>query len=473
MGPTTHRRPWGHHARADRQRDWADTKSVPFWVSSPARWPSRWGPTSVAGGSSAPSVRAWRSIDSRRAWPPRARRPRSSSPPATSASPCPPPMWPPAPFSARGSAAAPRSVGGRRADGPRLARHLPGGRSGRCPHLVCRPRRRRASRRPSSCAPSSSAWRPGCGCARGDPRSTTPMSTPSGRRRHRPHPPTRFPSTERVGREQPRLCPQRCLAGPARRAPPRRRSARRLRARDPVSGIRGRWRRRGQPGPAAPLGRLLAVLCFALVLTGVAVGITYIVASGWQDDLLRAHLPRHRPQVLTSSARYGSALGAWPFGRPNTPPVAGAARGTCRSGHSGPEWTNPLPRTAGGPVSNEAPENLLHEDRSFPPDPAFSAAANGQPELYAAADADHEGFWADQARKYVSWATRSARSSTGRMPLRDVVRRRHAQCVIQLPGPARRGRARRQGGYPLRRRARRHPDGHLCRPAPRGAGRQR
>ena len=56
-------------------------------------------------------------------------------------------------------------------------------------------------------------------------------------------------------------------------------------------------------------------------------------------------------------------------------------------------------------MSNEALENLLHEDRSFPPDPAFSAAANGQPELYAAADADHEGFWADQARKYVSWAT--------------------------------------------------------------------
>jgi acetyl-CoA synthetase len=56
-------------------------------------------------------------------------------------------------------------------------------------------------------------------------------------------------------------------------------------------------------------------------------------------------------------------------------------------------------------VSNEALENLLHEDRSFPPDPAFSAAANGQAELYAAADADHEGFWADQARRYVSWAT--------------------------------------------------------------------
>ena len=56
-------------------------------------------------------------------------------------------------------------------------------------------------------------------------------------------------------------------------------------------------------------------------------------------------------------------------------------------------------------MSNEALENLLHEDRSFPPDPAFSAQANGQPELYAAADADHEGFWAEQARRYVSWAT--------------------------------------------------------------------
>ena len=55
-------------------------------------------------------------------------------------------------------------------------------------------------------------------------------------------------------------------------------------------------------------------------------------------------------------------------------------------------------------MSNETLSNLLHEDRSFPPDPAFTAQANGQAQLYAAAEADHEGFWADQARRYITWS---------------------------------------------------------------------
>jgi len=55
-------------------------------------------------------------------------------------------------------------------------------------------------------------------------------------------------------------------------------------------------------------------------------------------------------------------------------------------------------------VSNETLENLLQEDRSFPPDPAFAAQANGTADMYAAAEADHEGFWAEQARKYVTWS---------------------------------------------------------------------
>ncbi len=56
-------------------------------------------------------------------------------------------------------------------------------------------------------------------------------------------------------------------------------------------------------------------------------------------------------------------------------------------------------------MSDETLANLLHEDRHFPPDPAFTAQANGTADLYAAAAADHEGFWADQARKYISWST--------------------------------------------------------------------
>ncbi len=43
-------------------------------------------------------------------------------------------------------------------------------------------------------------------------------------------------------------------------------------------------------------------------------------------------------------------------------------------------------------------DTLLSESRRFPPSPAFAAQAAGTGELYAAADRDREGFWADQAR---------------------------------------------------------------------------
>ena len=45
-----------------------------------------------------------------------------------------------------------------------------------------------------------------------------------------------------------------------------------------------------------------------------------------------------------------------------------------------------------------------HTAQEFPPDPAFTEQAVGQAELFDQADADLEGFWADQARKYVSWS---------------------------------------------------------------------
>ena len=41
---------------------------------------------------------------------------------------------------------------------------------------------------------------------------------------------------------------------------------------------------------------------------------------------------------------------------------------------------------------------LLSEQRRFPPDPAFAAAANTSHVLYEAATRDREGFWAEQAR---------------------------------------------------------------------------
>jgi acetyl-CoA synthetase len=48
-------------------------------------------------------------------------------------------------------------------------------------------------------------------------------------------------------------------------------------------------------------------------------------------------------------------------------------------------------------------ENLLAEDRTFPPDPAFSAQANARRELYEEAEADPEAFWARLARERIDW----------------------------------------------------------------------
>ena len=51
-------------------------------------------------------------------------------------------------------------------------------------------------------------------------------------------------------------------------------------------------------------------------------------------------------------------------------------------------------------MSEAAIENLFQEVRSFPPPPPFVAQANyADPELYARADADWEGFWEGQARR--------------------------------------------------------------------------
>nr|WP_279671613.1 acetate--CoA ligase [Flexivirga meconopsidis] len=47
---------------------------------------------------------------------------------------------------------------------------------------------------------------------------------------------------------------------------------------------------------------------------------------------------------------------------------------------------------------------LSHEDREFPPDPAFTAQANGTKELFDQADADRDEFWAQQARDRITWS---------------------------------------------------------------------
>ena len=48
-------------------------------------------------------------------------------------------------------------------------------------------------------------------------------------------------------------------------------------------------------------------------------------------------------------------------------------------------------------------DNLLHEERRFPPSPAFAQNAVAQPDLYEEAKADRLAFWAEQARERLYW----------------------------------------------------------------------
>ncbi|MBK7721071.1 MAG: acetate--CoA ligase [Austwickia sp.] len=56
-------------------------------------------------------------------------------------------------------------------------------------------------------------------------------------------------------------------------------------------------------------------------------------------------------------------------------------------------------------MSDQTLSNLLHEDRRFPPSPDVTAYANGTQALFDQAAADFEGFWAEQARSYLTWST--------------------------------------------------------------------
>jgi acetyl-CoA synthetase len=55
-------------------------------------------------------------------------------------------------------------------------------------------------------------------------------------------------------------------------------------------------------------------------------------------------------------------------------------------------------------MSNEALENLMHEERRFPPSEKFVADAIASADLYDQARADRLAFWDDQAR-HLDWAT--------------------------------------------------------------------
>jgi acetyl-CoA synthetase len=51
----------------------------------------------------------------------------------------------------------------------------------------------------------------------------------------------------------------------------------------------------------------------------------------------------------------------------------------------------------------QALENLLQEERTFPPKDEFTAQANAKPGIHADAEADFEGFWQREALNRISW----------------------------------------------------------------------
>ncbi|HEY6057458.1 MAG TPA: acetate--CoA ligase [Candidatus Limnocylindrales bacterium] len=61
-------------------------------------------------------------------------------------------------------------------------------------------------------------------------------------------------------------------------------------------------------------------------------------------------------------------------------------------------------------------ENLLAENRTFPPDPAFAADANATADLYGLAERDFEAFWAHLARERISWYTPFGRTLEWDLP---------------------------------------------------------
>ena len=68
------------------------------------------------------------------------------------------------------------------------------------------------------------------------------------------------------------------------------------------------------------------------------------------------------------------------------------------------------------------------------------------PSIYDRAAADPEAFWADAARELLTWDTDFPTTARVEPARRQVVRRRTAERLVQLPRPSRRGRARRPGG---------------------------
>ena len=116
---------------------------------------------------------------------------------------------------------------------------------------------------------------------------------------------------------------------------------------------------------------------------------------------------------------------------------------------------------------SDAIESLLAEGRTFPPPEEFKTRASiVSTEIHDEADVDFEGLLGAPGGRPPRLVRGVAHGPRLGPAVREVVRRRQAERLVQLPRPSRRGRPRRQGRVPLGRRARRHAHDHL-RPAAR------
>ena len=100
---------------------------------------------------------------------------------------------------------------------------------------------------------------------------------------------------------------------------------------------------------------------------------------------------------------------------------------------------------------NEEPELdvLLRTELTFPPPPGFAAEANwSDPEVYARAEADPEGWWESWAEG-LEWIKKWDTVRDWRPTPREVVRGRKAERQRQLSGPACEGGPGQQGRISL------------------------
>ena len=112
-------------------------------------------------------------------------------------------------------------------------------------------------------------------------------------------------------------------------------------------------------------------------------------------------------------------------------------------------------------VSSTPLENLLREDRVFPPPAAFAAAANAHPGIYEEAEEDYVAFWLRQALERLTWVRPPIKALDDSAPsVLSVVSGWGDQPLLQLPRSAP-GVVGRQGRLSLGRRTRRRPDSHI------------